>query len=168
MNYTSVSKKNWLLKKYDNNKVQQLCEKFSLKEITSRLLAIRNIDINDVELFLNPTIKNTIPNPDQISDMETAVSRIAKSIQQKMPLGIFGDYDVDGAASTALLAKYFNLINQNIKIYIPDRVRDGYGPNIKGFDKLIKDGSKLIITVDCGTSSFEAINYSQKLYLFQP
>ena len=121
MNFASVSKKNWLFKKFDNSKVQQICEKFSLKEITSRLLAIRNIDIKDIEMFLNPTIKNTIPNPHQLSDMETAVTRITKSIQQKESLGIFGDYDVDGAASTALLAKYFYLINQDVKIYIPDR-----------------------------------------------
>ena len=162
MNFNSVLKKNWVLNKYNNQEVIQISEKFSLKEITSRLLSIRNIGIQNVELFLNPTIKNSMPNPYQISDMDTAVIRISESIKKKECLGIFGDYDVDGASSTALLAKYFNEINQNVKTYIPDRQKDGYGPSISGFEKLIKDGSKIIITVDCGTSSFEAIEFAQK------
>ena len=162
MNFNSVLKKNWVLNKFNNEEVIQISEKFSLKEITSRLLSIRNIGIQNVELFLNPTIKNSMPNPYQISDMDTAVTRISESIKKKECLGIFGDYDVDGASSTALLAKYFNEINQNVKTYIPDRQKDGYGPSISGFEKLIKDGSKIIITVDCGTSSFEAIEFAQK------
>ena len=162
MNFNSVLKKNWVLNKYNNQEAIQISERFSLKEITSRLLSIRNIGIQNVELFLNPTIKNTIPNPYQISDMGTAVTRVFESIKKSECIGIFGDYDVDGASSTALLAKYFNEINQNVKTYIPDRQKDGYGPSIYGFDKLIKNGSKIIITVDCGTSSFEAIEFAQK------
>ena len=80
----------------------------------------------------------------------------------KQLLEIFGDYDVDGAASTALLAKYFSSIKQKYRTYIPDRHKEGYGPNINGFNKLIKLGSKIIYTVDCGTLSFEPIKHAQK------
>ena len=162
MNFASVSNKNWIFKKYNNNKALQISEKFSLKEITSRLLAIRNIEIEDINLFLNPTIKNTMPNPFKILDMQNAVSRTTIAINNKETIGVFGDYDVDGAASTALLFKYFKSINQNVKTYIPDRKKDGYGPNIIAFNKLIDAGCKIIITVDCGTSSIKPINYAQK------
>ena len=110
MNFASVSNKNWIFKKYNNNKALQISEKFSLKEITSRLLAIRNIEIEDINLFLNPTIKNTMPNPFKILDMQNAVSRTTIAINNKETIGVFGDYDVDGAASTALLFKYFKSI----------------------------------------------------------
>ena len=83
MNFASVSNKNWIFKKYNNNKALQISEKFSLKEITSRLLAIRNIEIEDINLFLNPTIKNTMPNPFKILDMQNAVSRTTEAINNK-------------------------------------------------------------------------------------
>jgi single-stranded-DNA-specific exonuclease len=161
MNFNAVLKKNWIFKKFDNNQVTKISEKFSLKEITSRLLAIRNINFEEIELFLNPSIKNTMPNPFSINDMENAVSRIVKSIDDKEIIAIFGDYDVDGAASTALLGKYFSEIKQNFITYIPDRKKDGYGPSINSFNDLIKKGPKVIITVDCGTSSYDAIEYAQ-------
>ena len=123
MIFNSVLKENWVEKKYDNQEAIQISEKFSLNEITSRLLSIKKIGIQNIELFLNPTIKNTMPNPYDLSDMESAVKRIYQSIQKKETLGIFGDYDVDGASSTALLKKFFLEINQNIKTYIPDALR---------------------------------------------
>jgi len=163
MKYISVSEKNWIFKKYNSTQVKKISEKFFLKEITSRLLAIRDVKIEDISLFLNPTIKNAMPNPYQILDMENAVSRISDAILNHETLGIFGDYDVDGAASTALLVKYFKSIKHNTKSYIPDRKKDGYGPSIVGFKKLIKDHCKAIITVDCGTSSFDPIDYAKNL-----
>jgi len=85
----------------------------------------------------------------------------AFSIIKNESIGIFGDYDVDGATSTALLLRYFLSINQKIHIHIPDRKKEGYGPTIKGFENLINLEVKLIITVDCGTMSFEPIKNSQ-------
>ena len=95
--------------------------------------------------------------------MKNAVDRVYKSIIKKDLIAIFGDYDVDGATSTAVLGNYFNEINQKIEIYIPDRKTEGYGPSKKGFEKLISDGSKLIFTVDCGTLSYEPITSAKKL-----
>ena len=94
--------------------------------------------------------------------MEKAVGRTIKAITEKEKIGIFGDYDVDGATSTAILGNYFNEINQVVEIYIPDRKTEGYGPSKQGFEKLISNGVKLIFTVDCGTMSFDTIDFSQK------
>ena len=163
MNLTSVSGKNWIYKKFNSSDINNFTEKYFISDIVAKLLSIRKKNIENIDLFLDPKIKNLLPNPLQLKDMKNAVERTYLSINNKDIIGIFGDYDVDGASSTAILAKYFISINQIIKTYIPDRKNEGYGPNIDGFNKLIKDGSKIIFTVDCGTLSFEPIKSAQKL-----
>ena len=157
MNFSSVSGKKWIFKKFDNNDIKKFTEIYSIKEIVAKLIAIRKNYISDINLFLNPTIKNYLPNPLKLKDMDTALQRTYESIVKRESIGIFGDYDVDGASSTAILSKYFLSINQKIHTYIPDRKREGYGPSVLGFDSLIKLGAKLIFTVDCGTLSFEPL-----------
>tara|TARA_Y100000590_G_scaffold103595_1_gene117723 strand:- start:2854 stop:4602 length:1749 start_codon:yes stop_codon:yes gene_type:complete len=161
MSSISVSGKNWLFKKYDSIDLLNFTENYSLTEITAKLLSIRKKNIQNIDLFLDPKIKNLLPNPNLIKDMKTAVKRTYDSIIKKDLIGIFGDYDVDGASSTALLAKYFLSINQKYKVYIPDRQKEGYGPNSESFKNLIKQGVKIIFTVDCGTLSFEPIETAQ-------
>ena len=161
MNGSSVSGKDWISKNYNKETVNFLKDNFNLSEIVSKLIAIRKIKLEEVKLFLNPKIKNLLPNPFLLKDMEKAVDRTIKGIENNEKIGIFGDYDVDGATSTAVLGNYFNEINQKVEIYIPDRKTEGYGPSKKGFEKLISDGSKLIFTVDCGTLSFDTIEFSQ-------
>ena len=163
MNFSSVTGKNWVFKKYNSTDVNNIIENFSLSEIVAKLLSIRKNNIEDISLFLEPKIKNFLPNPILLKDMENAINRTYESIINNELIGIFGDYDVDGASSTALLYKYFSCIKQKIKTYIPDRQNEGYGPNINGFKNLINNGVKIIFTVDCGTSSFQPINYAQKL-----
>ncbi len=158
MKISSVSGKNWIIKKYNHETASYLKDNFNLSEIISKLLSIRNIKIEEVNLFLNPRIKNLLPNPFILKDMEKSVNRTIKAIISKEKIGIFGDYDVDGATSTALLGNYFNKLGQLSSIYIPDRKKEGYGPNLRGFNKLISEGSSLIFTVDCGTMSFDTIN----------
>jgi len=162
MIFSSVSGKNWVFKKFENSDLVKYTENYSLSETVARLLAIRNKNIENIDLFLNPTIKNLLPNPLQLKGMKIAVERIYKSIKKKELIGIFGDYDVDGATSTALLKKYFLSLNQNVKTYIPDRKREGYGPSVKAFNKLINSGVKIIFTVDCGTLSYEPIEEANK------
>ena len=161
MNFTSVSGKKWILKKFDSSEIKKYSEDYSLSEIVSKLISIRKKNIGDINLFLNPTIKNLLPNPFVLKDMENAVNRTYEALEKNETIGIFGDYDVDGATSTALLTRYFLSINQKIKTYIPDRKKEGYGPTISGFDNLIKFGAKIIFTVDCGTSSFDPIKNAQ-------
>ena len=163
MNFSSVSGKNWLFKKFNSSDVTKFTENFSLTEIVAKLLSIRKKNIDDIALFLDPKIKNLLPNPLHLKDMKSAIERTYKSIIKSELIGIFGDYDVDGASSTALLARYFLSINLKIQTYIPDRQTEGYGPNNLGFNNLISNGAKIIFTVDCGTLSFGPINFAQKL-----
>ena len=162
MNSVSVSGKSWILKKYNQEDLNFIKETFSLDEMTSKLLSIRNVKKEEINSFLNPSIKNFLPNPSNLIDMEKSTLRTVDAISNNEKIGIFGDYDVDGATSTALLGNYFNELNINYEIYIPDRKKEGYGPSIKSFEELIKKKVKIIFTVDCGTLSFEAINFAKE------
>ena len=146
MNDSSVLGKDWISKNYNKETVNFLKDNFNLSEIVSKLIAIRNIKLDEVKLFLNPKIKNLLPNPFVLKDMEKAVDRTIRGIKNKEKTGIFGDYDVDGATSTAILGNYFNEINQEVEIYIPDRKTEGYGPSKKGFDFLTKLETSLSYT----------------------
>ena len=162
MNISSVTGKSWIYKKFNSADVKNISEKYSLSEISSKLLSIRKEKIDNLDLFLNPKIKNLLPNPMILKDMNEAVERTYKSIINFDLIGIFGDYDVDGATSTALLAKYFLSIKQKIRTYIPERKSEGYGPTATSFKNLINNGVKLIFTVDCGTLSHEPIKIANK------
>jgi single-stranded-DNA-specific exonuclease len=162
MSTLSISGKNWILKRYNQEEISFLKENFSLDEITSKLLSIRKIKREDINSFLNPSIKNFLPNPNNLIDMDKATLRTLVAINKKEKIGVFGDYDVDGATSTALLGKFFSALKILSEIYIPDRKKEGYGPSIKSFKELINKGVKLIFTVDCGTLSFEAIKYAKQ------
>jgi len=162
MNTLSVSGKSWILKKFNQEEISYFKDNHSLDEITSKLLSIRKIKKEDVNSFLNPSIKNFLPNPNNLVDMEKTTSRTIAAINKKEKIGIFGDYDVDGATSTALLGKYFTELKLTYEIYIPDRKKEGYGPSIESFKELIQKGVKIIFTVDCGTLSFDAIDFAKK------
>ena len=162
MSSLSISGKNWILKKYNQADLNFIKENFFLDEVTSKLLSIRKIKREEVNSFLNPSIKNFLPNPNTLIDMDKSTSRTSMAISSNEKIGIFGDYDVDGATSTALLGNYFSELDINYEIYIPDRKTEGYGPSIKSFKELIDKKVKLIFTVDCGTLSFDAINYAKQ------
>ncbi len=162
MSSLSLSGKSWFLKKYNQEDVTFIKDNYSLDEITSKLLSIRNIKKEDINSFLNPTIKNFIPNPNILVDMEKSSLRTYEAIINDEKIGIFGDYDVDGASSTALLGNYLHELNLDFNIYIPDRKREGYGPSIKSFKEFLNKKIKLVFTVDCGTLSFEAIDFAKK------
>ena len=162
MNSLSVSGKNWILKKYNQEDLTYIKDNFSLDEITSKLLLMRNIKKEDIKSFLNPSIKNFLPNPNVLCDMKKSTLRTVEAIKSSEKVAIFGDYDVDGASSTALLGNYFYELNISYNIYIPDRKKEGYGPSIQSFKKLIDKDVKVIFTVDCGTLSFEAIDYAKE------
>jgi single-stranded-DNA-specific exonuclease len=159
MSSVSVTGKKWILKDFNSDDVNFIKDNFFLDEIAAKLLAIKKIKKEELNNYLNPAIKNILPNPNILKDMEKATKRTIKAIQNKEKIGIFGDYDVDGASSSALLGNFFKHINLNFEIYIPDRKTEGYGPNIQGFQKLISKNSNLIFTVDCGTLSFEPIKF---------
>ena len=160
MSLMSVVGKNWIQKEFDLDEIKFIKENFYLDEIVAKLLSIRKIKKEEINFFLNPSIKNSLPNPYSLNDMQKAIDRTISCIVSNEKVGIFGDYDVDGATSTAILGNYFRALNLPYEIYIPDRQKEGFGPNEKGFDYLIENGSKLIFTVDCGTLSYLPIEYA--------
>ena len=136
MNSVSVTGKSWFLKKYDHEKLIYLKTNFLLDEITAKLLVLRDIKKENIETFLNPSIKNFLPNPNVLLDMEKSTARTINAIINKEKIGVFGDYDVDGATSTALLGQYFDQLKLDYEIYIPDRRKEGYGPTVESFKEL--------------------------------
>jgi len=161
MNSISISGKNWISKEFNTEELNFLKTNFFLDEIVAKLLSIRKIKKEEIVSFLNPTIKNILPNPFVLKDMDKAIQRTISGILKKQKVGIFGDYDVDGATSTAILGKYFKSLNINYEIYIPDRKSEGFGPNEKAFSEFINLGVSLIFTVDCGTLSFAPIDFAK-------
>jgi single-stranded-DNA-specific exonuclease len=162
MTSLSVSGKNWISKKFSSSEIDFFKTNFFLDEIVAKLLSIRKIKKEEVKSFLEPLIKNILPNPYILKDMDKAIERSEKAILNVEKIGIFGDYDVDGATSTAILGKYFELLDIPFEIYIPDRKREGFGPNEKGFSKFIELGVNLIFTVDCGTLSYGPMDFAKR------
>ena len=122
MNSLSVSSKSWIFKKFDKDEVIFFKENFFLDEIISKLLSIRKIKKDQINSFLKPSIKNFLPNPEVLNDMKKSSFRTINAIKCRDKIGIFGDYDVDGASATALLGNFFSAINHPFEIYISGRV----------------------------------------------
>ena len=138
-------------------------QRHDLSDLMSRLLAARGVGIEGVDTYLNPSIKALMPDPSRLRDMDKAAARLADSVTRGEAIAIFGDYDVDGACSSALLYRFFAHHGIAARIYIPDRIFEGYGPNTAAMQTLVKDGAKLIITADCGTTSFEPLAEAARL-----
>ena len=162
MNSVSVTGKKWIFKKFDSADVASIKENFFLNEITTKLISIKGIKKEELKNYLDPAIKNLLPNPNVLKDMDKATNRTLNAIIKSEKIGIFGDYDVDGATSTAILGNYFREINCSFDIYIPDRKKEGYGPSIVGFNYFLEKKIKLVFTVDCGTLSFAPIEFLSK------
>jgi len=142
-----------------------IAQRHGVPEMLARILAGRNVEVDGVEAYLDPTIKRLMPDPDVIVDMKPAASRIADAIVRGEQVAIFGDYDVDGATSTALLASFLRIAGVDPLIHIPDRIFEGYGPNIDAIGSLAQRGAKLLVTVDCGTTSMEPLAEAKRLGL---
>ncbi len=153
----SVSGKKWIEKKINKNTIEKIKQDFNFSEIISKLIISRNFDLNEIQSIKNAsTIVNDFKKDE---DFIKGASLLENCIKNKQLICIFGDYDVDGTASTSLLAKFFDHINHPYFFYIPNRERDGYGPSVKLFKKLILKNPRLVLMVDCGSTSNEEINY---------
>jgi single-stranded-DNA-specific exonuclease len=134
-------------------------------DILSRVLCGRGIGPDASEDFLNPSLRRLMPDPHSLKDMSAAAETIAQAIESGAKIAIFGDYDVDGAASSALLADYFEACGLSPLLHIPDRIFEGYGPNLGAIQNFAAAGAKLLITVDCGTVSHEPLAEARRLGL---
>jgi single-stranded-DNA-specific exonuclease len=155
--------KQWLKRSYDQYFAGQIKQYFGTSDLLSNMIAGRLNDISEVENFLSPKIKTSLPDPFHLKDMQKAVSRAYEAVIHKERIVIFADYDVDGATSSALLKNFFADIGVAVEIYVPDRIIEGYGPNAQAMEKLAARNTKLVITVDCGSVAFEAINCAVSL-----
>jgi len=134
-------------------------------DFLSRVLAGRGVTPEAAEDYLDPTLRKLLPDPYVLQDMEEAASLIAQAVERREKIAIFGDYDVDGACSAALLADDLKACGTSCVVHIPDRIFEGYGPNLKAIESLAADGAKLLITVDCGTASHEPLAEAVRLGL---
>ena len=162
MSNLSVSDRKWVIKPANQQSIESLCQKKNLDHLFSKILSSKGISESNYDNYIDPKIKNFLPNPFIFKDMEEAIRKIYFHIISKNKITLYGDYDVDGASACAILSKYLKNLGVCHDIYIPDRVKDGYGPNIKAFEKIINNQSKLIIMLDCGTQSFDSIAYANQ------
>ena len=144
------------------NNARSLSQKFGIAEPLARVLAARSVSEDEVLNYLEPTLKTLTPDPTTFIDMEKATDRILQAINRKEKVTIFGDYDVDGACSSAILYQFLTFFGLDVHIYIPDRLVEGYGPNPQAMRMLADEGSSLIVTVDCGANSPEAIKAARE------
>jgi single-stranded-DNA-specific exonuclease len=144
------------------NRALAISQHHGLPELLARVLAGRCVGLDEAPDFLDPTLRRLMPDPYTMTDCQKAVERIADAIRLQQSVAIFGDYDVDGAASSALMHRFLSHFGLDVRIYIPDRIFEGYGPSAAAIDQLIDDGARLIITVDCGSTSHEALEAAAK------
>jgi single-stranded-DNA-specific exonuclease len=140
-----------------------IAQRHELPELLARILAGRNVEADAVDAFLDPTIKRTMPDPIVLTALPEAAARIADAVVRGESIAIFGDYDVDGATSAAVLARFLRSGGVEPIIHIPDRLFEGYGPNVEAVRALAARGATLLVTVDCGTTSIEPLGEAKAL-----
>ena len=151
----------WVLRAADERLPLAIAQQHGIPELLASIIAGRGVGLDAVPQFLNPSLRDFLPDPFHLLDMDKATARLTHAITQGERIAVFGDYDVDGATSTALLHHYLGQLGVPIMPYIPDRMKEGYGPTIAAFDALIAQGAQLIVTVDCGTLAYEPIAHAQ-------
>jgi len=149
----SICGRRWRLRAADGSEGQAVAERLALPEIVGRLLAQRGIDHNDAPGFLAPRLREQLPDPSHLRDMEVAAARLVRAVREGETIAVFGDYDVDGATSAALLLRFFAAVGGRTRVYVPDRLREGYGPNTPALLRLHAEGARVVVTVDCGTNA---------------
>jgi single-stranded-DNA-specific exonuclease len=149
----------------EENVALAMTQRAGVPELLARVLAGRGVEADDVDSYLDPSIKRLLPDPFTLTAMELAALRIADAVTLGESVAIFGDYDVDGATASALLARYLRRCGLNPIVHIPDRIFEGYGPNVEAIRSFAERGVRLLATVDCGTTSHEALAEAKRLGL---
>ena len=158
----SVSNNTWCYKPVNDELKNQVKKDLDIEKLTASILANRGIEGPDLAVFLDHTLKNNMPDPALINDMEKAIKRISHAVLIKEPIGIIGDYDVDGLVSASILFRYLRPYCP-VTVKIPDRFNDGYGPNLRFLEEFEQSNINLIITVDCGSNSVDLISKKNDL-----
>ncbi len=154
--------KKWQIYESNNEKIEEISKKYNLNKLLATILVNRKIEENQIETYLNPNRKN-FHDPFLMPDMEVAVNRILKAMENKEKIIIYGDYDVDGITSITVLKSFLKDRGIEVDQYIPNRLEEGYGLNNPAVKKIAEQGYDLMITVDCGISGIEEIKYANSL-----
>ena len=163
---SSLNKFRWRLFKSDEREVLTIVQKFNLPDIIAKIICARNVPFENISSYINPQIKTLLPSPFILKDMDKAVKRIITAIKKGETVGIFGDYDVDGATATSIIYRFLRDVGvKNIHIHIPDRQSEGYGLNSVGLKELRDKGATLVIAVDCGITGFDAVDMANQMDL---
>ncbi|WP_308220077.1 single-stranded-DNA-specific exonuclease RecJ [Nisaea acidiphila] len=158
----SFTGKRWVPRHGTNPETERIglaiAQRFGFPELVGRLIAARQIGLDEVESYLDPTLKSLMPDPGMLQDMTACIARLERAIRDGERIAVFSDYDVDGATSAAILIRYLRWIGVDPLLYVPDRVSEGYGPNTPALLKLKEQGAKLIVTLDCGVTAYEPLS----------
>ena len=153
----SIGGKSWRARLDDERLALALSQSLDIPDLLGRVLAARGVGLDDAATFLEPTLRAMLPDPSTLADMDVAAARLADAVEGGELVAIFGDYDVDGATASALVRLYLEAVGAKTRPYIPDRIAEGYGPNIPAFRALRAEGAAVVVTVDCGIAAHDAI-----------
>ncbi len=153
----SLTGRRWLLREGEDRIGLGIAQRLELPEIIGRLLAARAIDLDGAANFLAPTLRALMPDPSVLIDMDLAADRLAHAVRTNETVGVFGDYDVDGACSAAIIARVLRGLGCTVLTHVPDRMREGYGPNAPALRAMVDSEATLILCVDCGTAAADAL-----------
>ncbi|MCC6920946.1 MAG: single-stranded-DNA-specific exonuclease RecJ [Alphaproteobacteria bacterium] len=153
----SAAGKTWRFRLGDETRASDIARRHAVPDLLARILAGRSVDETRIASHFDASLRAWMPDPSTLADLDAAASRIADAIVADEPCTVFGDYDVDGGASSALLLRYFRSLGRFLRLYIPDRMVEGYGPNPTALRNLAAEGVRLVITVDCGAQAFDAL-----------
>lgn len=154
---TPASGRRWRLRDAAPHAIHAISMAAGVDPLLGRILAARGIAAADACAYLAPSLRDAMPDPAVLKDMDKAAARLADAVIRGETIGVFGDYDVDGTTASAMLRLYFDAIGVRSLVYLPDRIAEGYGPSSDAFLALIADGANLIVTVDCGASAHQPI-----------
>lgn len=152
-----LSGRRWVSRGGDDRIALAIAQRLSVPDIVARLLTARGIGIEAAADFLEPTLRALLPNPSVLTDMDQAAARIADAVAAGQTVGVFGDYDVDGACSAALMVTWLRALGCTVIHHVPDRMKEGYGPNGPALLAMAAKGARLIVCVDCGTAAAEPL-----------
>ncbi len=162
---SSVQGRSWIARAMSPRTAEAIAQQTGLPELLGRVLAARDVTAETATEFLNPSLRSLMPDPSTLQDMDKAAERIATAIKQNEQIAVIGDYDVDGTTSSTLLLQFLRALGRSADVYIPDRLKEGYGPNRQAITQLQERGAQLLVTVDCGIRSHAPLSHAQDLGL---
>src|SRR6185312_4940017 len=161
----SFSGRRWRLTPGDEAAAGALMRNLALSPVVARLLAARGVGEEEARDYLSPSLRRYLPDPLLLKDMDRAVARVRVALEAGERIAVFGDYDVDGSVSSALLVQFLGQLGSPARLYIPDRLREGYGPSAAAMRALKAEGASLVVTVDCGASGGTAFEIARDIGL---